>query len=143
MTLFGQSGGGTAVLAVVISPLSKGLLSQAWIMSGSPIMSTSLAQASKDNLSFLKNTGCTDAVCLLSRSPENITTSVNWNTFPSWNQNSQYDLPHKGDHDGSLPVLDGNFHQKLIPDVLFDNTCWTCQKVKSLSKLLSVSFVRV
>ncbi|XP_060063254.1 para-nitrobenzyl esterase-like [Ylistrum balloti] len=107
VTLFGQSGGATAVIALVTSPLSKNLFSKAWILSGSPIFTTSLAQASRDNLSFLNNTGCTNITCLQQLSPLEVTKAVEWDSFPNWNENDQYILPKRGDHDGSLPVIDG------------------------------------
>ncbi|XP_033741948.1 acetylcholinesterase-like [Pecten maximus] len=110
VTLFGQSGGATAVIALVTSPLSRNLFSKAWILSGSPIFTTSLAQASRDNLSFLNNTGCTNITCLQQLSALEVTKAVEWESFPNWHQNDQYILPKRGVHDGALPVIDGIYH---------------------------------
>lgn len=48
----------------MMSPLAKGLFHGAIDMSGSYVYNASLESAEKDNLEFLKKTGCKNADCL-------------------------------------------------------------------------------
>jgi para-nitrobenzyl esterase len=68
VTIFGQSGGGTAVLANLQSPLSKGLFHRAINESGTRIAVTPPATMLKLGEDFAKTAGCTDqsAACLRS-----------------------------------------------------------------------------
>ncbi|WAR24207.1 PNBA-like protein [Mya arenaria] len=63
VTLFGQSSGGTAIYALLASPLGRGLFHKAWAISGSPVMNKTATEAELDNQVFVRNTGCRDANC--------------------------------------------------------------------------------
>ena len=65
VTLFGQSSGGTSIFALLASPHLEGLFHRTISMSGSPILNKSLADASRQNLDFLQQTGCSDVECIL------------------------------------------------------------------------------
>lgn len=56
--------GGTSVWTLMMSPLAKNLFQAAVDMSGSYIYNATLEEAERDNLVFLKKTGCTDVSCL-------------------------------------------------------------------------------
>jgi para-nitrobenzyl esterase len=70
VTIFGQSGGGTAVMSNLVSPLSKGLFHRAINQSGTRIAVTPPATMSKLGEEFAASAGCTDqsAKCLRSLS---------------------------------------------------------------------------
>ena len=58
VTLLGQSSGGTSELALLSSPLAKGLFHGVIMMSASAIYNKSAGDASRDNEIFLKNCNC-------------------------------------------------------------------------------------
>lgn len=58
VTVFGQSSGGTSVLALLSSPASNGLFSAAISLSGSPNITMSLSTAEANNAAFVSNAGC-------------------------------------------------------------------------------------
>jgi para-nitrobenzyl esterase len=60
VTIFGQSGGGTAVMANLVSPLSKGLFHRAINESGTRIAVTSPATALQAGKDFAAAAGCGD-----------------------------------------------------------------------------------
>ena len=66
VTIFGQSGGGTSVMANLQSPLSKGLFHKAINESGTRVAVTTPATALKAGEDFAKTAGCEDqsAKCL-------------------------------------------------------------------------------
>jgi para-nitrobenzyl esterase len=66
VTIFGQSGGGTAVMANLVSPLSKGLFHRAINESGTRIGTTDPAMAAQAGQDFAAAAGCKDqsATCL-------------------------------------------------------------------------------
>jgi para-nitrobenzyl esterase len=68
VTIFGQSGGGTAVMSNLVSPLSKGLFHRAINQSGTRIGVTPPAMMLKLGEEFAAEAGCTDqrAKCLRS-----------------------------------------------------------------------------
>jgi para-nitrobenzyl esterase len=70
VTIFGQSGGGTAVMSNLVSPLSKELFHRAINQSGTRIAVTPPATMSKLGEEFAASAGCTDqsAKCLRSLS---------------------------------------------------------------------------
>ena len=74
VTIFGQSGGGTAVMANLVSPLSKGLFHRAINESGTRIGDTDAAMALQAGKDFATAAGCTDqsAACLRALSIEQI-----------------------------------------------------------------------
>ncbi|KAL5010044.1 hypothetical protein ScPMuIL_012349 [Solemya velum] len=107
VTVIGQSSGATDIYALLASKLAEGLFNNVWMSSGSPVLSKTTAEASKDNLFFLHNTGCTTLACLKSLSPENITRAIPWHSFPYWTMEAQYSLPKSDEAVGALPVVDG------------------------------------
>jgi para-nitrobenzyl esterase len=74
VTIFGQSGGGTAVMANLASPLSKGLFHRAINESGTRIGYTSPATALQAGQDFAAAAGCADqsAKCLRALSVEQV-----------------------------------------------------------------------
>jgi para-nitrobenzyl esterase len=74
VTIFGQSGGGTAVMALMQSPLSKGLFQKAIVESGTRIAHTAPETALKAGQDFATAAGCPDqsAQCLRSLSVEQV-----------------------------------------------------------------------
>ncbi|XP_052777949.1 para-nitrobenzyl esterase-like [Mya arenaria] len=107
VTLFGQSSGGTAIYALLASPLGRGLFHKAWAISGSPVMNKTATEAELDNQVFVRNTGCRDANCLYNLSPEHVIASVPWEEFPYWGMSDLLGIPAKDRFDGALPVVDG------------------------------------
>lgn len=107
VTVFGQSSGGTAIFALLASPLCNGLFQKAWLLSASPVLNKTAADAFKDNEVFLKNTNCTNIDCLYSLSSADVTFAVPWMEYPYWAMVDQGDLPTKGYFDGAIAVVDG------------------------------------
>lgn len=108
VTVFGQSSGGTAIHALLGSPLAAGLFHRAWASSPSAILNKTSAQASLDNAVFLNLTGCSTAECLRGLSPEQIMRGTPWTVFPYYGMDDLSNMPIKGRFDGALPVIDGN-----------------------------------
>lgn len=108
VTLYGHSAGATHVLALMTSPLSKGLFQKAWMASGSPRYDKQAKDAYNDNLVYLKNTNCSTLDCLLALTSQQATEAVPWDNFPNWDMYDQYDLPYKlTQFDGSMAIIDG------------------------------------
>nr|KAG5710474.1 hypothetical protein BaRGS_022292 [Batillaria attramentaria] len=107
VTVFGQSSGGTAIHALLASPLAVGLFHTAWAMSPSSILNKTSSQASRDNAIFLTRTGCDNADCLRSLAPFKLMEGTPWSVFPYWGMEDLFSMPVKGHFDGALPVVDG------------------------------------
>ncbi|XP_068166576.1 para-nitrobenzyl esterase-like [Antennarius striatus] len=107
VTILGHSSGGTSVWTMMTSPLGKGLFRAGVDMSGSYVYTATLQQVEKDNLWFLKKTGCRDLACLRRLSITQILQAIPWKEYPYWAQDDLFDLPTKGLLVGSLPVVDG------------------------------------
>ncbi|XP_052777654.1 fumonisin B1 esterase-like [Mya arenaria] len=107
VTIFGQSSGGTAVFALLGSPLSRGLFHKAWMSSASPIMNKTAEDANSDNQAFVRKSGCADVGCLYNLTPAEIIASLPWKEFPYWGMDDLGDFPTKGRFDGALAVVDG------------------------------------
>ncbi|KAJ1182920.1 hypothetical protein NDU88_008097 [Pleurodeles waltl] len=107
VTIYGQSSGGTSVWAMMTSPLAKGLFKGAIDMSGSYVYTATMAQAEKDNLVFLKNTGCKDLRCLRNLTPGKILKAIPWAEYPTWSGDDLTDLPTKGSLIGPVAIVDG------------------------------------
>lgn len=96
------------MLALMTSPLSKGLFQKAWMASGSPRYDKQAKDAYNDNLVYLKNTNCSTLDCLLALTSQQATEAVPWDNFPNWDMYDQYDLPYKlTQFDGSMAIIDG------------------------------------
>jgi para-nitrobenzyl esterase len=76
VTIFGQSGGATAVMANLVSPTAAGLFQKIINESGTHIVATPLAEAEKMGERFATKAGCTEdvAACLRALSPAAIVT---------------------------------------------------------------------
>ncbi|XP_071134747.1 para-nitrobenzyl esterase-like [Mytilus edulis] len=116
VTVFGQSSGGTSIIGLLASPLSKGLFHRAWMMSASPVYNKTLVEASKDNLVFLNNTGCSDINCLVNVPADDIIHAIPWNVYPYWAMSDQMDLPVRNYFDGAICIVDGY----VVPEPPFD-----------------------
>lgn len=90
--------------------MAKGMFQKAWLLSASPILNKTLSDASRDNLAFLRNTGCSDAACLRALSPQAVLGAVPWYEYPFWAMEDQGDLPVKNVFDGAVAVVDGSYH---------------------------------
>ena len=107
--MFGQSSGGTAILALLASPLARGLFQRAWLASASPILNKTATDAFRDNKVFVRNTGCLTVSCLYNLSAEEVVDSIPWNEYPYWNMSAdQNNLPTKGLFIGALAIVDGS-----------------------------------
>ncbi|KAL3857139.1 hypothetical protein ACJMK2_011834 [Sinanodonta woodiana] len=107
VTLFGQSSGGSIMFALLASPLCQGLFQKAWLLSPSPVLNKTAAEAFKDNEIFMKNTGCSDVNCLYSLTSEAVTKGVPWDVYPYWAMSDQLDLPTNGHFNGAIIIVDG------------------------------------
>lgn len=116
VTVFGQSSGGTAIFALLASPLCKGLFHRAWLLSASPILNKTATDAYRDNEAFLRNSNCTDVDCIYDLTSEEVTMAVPWYTYPNWAMADQGELPTKGHFDGAIAIVDG----VVIPEAPFD-----------------------
>lgn len=116
VTVFGQSSGGTAIFALLASPLVQGLFQKAWLLSASPILNKTASEAFQDNLVFLKSTNCSSIACLYSLTSAEVTNAVPWDTYPYWAMMDQGDLPNKGRYDGAIAIVDGY----VLPEAPFD-----------------------
>lgn len=76
LTIFGQSGGATAVMANLVSPTAAGLFQKIINQSGTHAVATPLAEAEQMGERFAAKAGCTKdvAVCLRALSPATIIT---------------------------------------------------------------------
>ncbi|XP_060069433.1 para-nitrobenzyl esterase-like [Ylistrum balloti] len=108
VTLFGQSSGGTSIVALLASEQARGLFHKAWMLSASAVFNKTSQEASIDNLVFLKNTGCTNITCLYDLPASKILSSVPWEVYPFWEMRDQSDLPTKDHFDGAIAVVDGD-----------------------------------
>ncbi|XP_076459354.1 neurotactin-like [Babylonia areolata] len=82
VTVFGQRAGGTAIHALLASPLARGLFHRAWLASPSLILNKTSAQASEEDKEVLHLTGCSDAACLRNLSSADVMQKTPWGSFP-------------------------------------------------------------
>ncbi|XP_072554661.1 para-nitrobenzyl esterase-like isoform X2 [Paramormyrops kingsleyae] len=113
VTIFGQSSGGTSVWTMMMSPLAKDLFHRAIDMSSSYNYNGSLEKAEKDNLVFLKKSGCSNLQCLYSLSTTKVLQAIPWKEYPSWAAEDCTNIPTKGLFVGPVVVVDG--HVLLAP----------------------------
>ncbi|XP_065175802.1 para-nitrobenzyl esterase-like [Sycon ciliatum] len=116
VTILGQSGGGTSVVAILSSPLANGLFHRAVVMSASTTINATMEEANKDNQVFLTGTGCSTAACLRNTSAETLMYLIPFNVYPYWNGGDAWDLPTYGVIVGKILVVDG----VLIPEPSLD-----------------------
>ncbi|KAL7878345.1 hypothetical protein AOLI_G00093190 [Acnodon oligacanthus] len=108
VTIFGQSSGGTSVWTLMMSKLAQGLFHRAIDMSGSYVYNATLASAERDNLVFLKQTGCQDAACLRKLSVTEVLQAIPWEEYPYWAAEDLTDIPVKDRLCGPVAVVDGH-----------------------------------
>ena len=116
VTIIGQSGGGTCVMALMSSPLAKGLFHSAVLMSGSTTINATIDEADKDNQVFLTTTGCKTAACLRNTSADQLLNMIPFDVYPYWGGGDAWDLPTYGVIVGKILVVDG----VLIPEPSLD-----------------------
>ena len=68
ITLYGQSAGGTATMALMAAPSARGLFHRAFMQSGSARYNTTLAEAERDSAYFLASAGPSAHSCFTPRS---------------------------------------------------------------------------
>lgn len=107
VTAFGHSSGGTALLALLASPLSKSLFHKVWMSSASPILNKTAPEAFKDNEIFINNTGCMNVSCLYNLEASEVISSVPWDVYPYWEMTEMIGLPENGKFYGAVAIVDG------------------------------------
>lgn len=109
VTLYGQSAGGTATMALMAAPSARGLFSKAIMQSGSARYNTTLAQAERDNAYFLTSAGCAGkrAACLRAASTSTLINAIRWSTYPNWNGAGVSGFPNATFSWGNLAIIDG------------------------------------
>jgi para-nitrobenzyl esterase len=117
VTIFGQSSGGTSVLALVASPLAKGLFDRAIAMSSSVIIDMPLEQAEKANVGdFVNNTRCQGfsgnmlLECLYGLDMQEVLSGLTG----YWNGPYDMGIPARDEQRKQLAIVDGY----LLPDSL-------------------------
>ena len=73
-------------------------------------MNKTAADASKDNLVFLRNTECLSLNCLINLPAEDILAAIPWDVYPYWDMKEQRNLPTYNYFDGAIAVIDGKYH---------------------------------
>ena len=110
VTIYGQSTGGTNVMALYVSPLANGLFRAALSLSSSPVLRGELSTAEQQNADFVTNANCSRATyndtvaCMLALTP-----GAAWAAAPARWQNS-YDLgmPNRSWPDAMVISVDGD-----------------------------------
>ena len=109
VTVYGQSSGGTSIVALLASPLSRGLFQRAVMMSASTTMNNTLEDANTANQVFLKESGCKTAACLRGLSALKVLSLSPMNVYPYWAGGDSMELPTRGVTVGPLAIVDGVF----------------------------------
>ena len=149
VTVFGQSSGGTAIFALLASPLCQGLFHKAWMISGSPLMKKTAAEAYKDNEIFMRNAHCTTLSCLYALTAAEVTSAVPWDTYPFWSMADQNDPPIKNVFDGALAIVDGMLmliyflHSSYNAFVVDSRYLNSLTSKKQTTKFLSTNFQKM
>lgn len=105
VTIYGQSTGGTNVMALFVSPLARGLFQSAFSLSSSPVLRGSLASASLVNSDFVTNANCFPPIlsCLLALSP-----SAALRAMPHrWLNSFDGGFPNHSYPDAAVIIIDG------------------------------------
>ena len=115
MTVFGQSSGGTAVLALLASPASRGLFSRAMSLSGSPNVTMDRATQRAQHAHIVAALGCGGGggtvnathtrACLLAKTPAELLKAIPLGkshaagtlSNPSWLMANIFDVPRFAD----------------------------------------------
>eukprot|EP00117_Sycon_ciliatum_P043725 scpid55042/ scgid31624/ Para-nitrobenzyl esterase; Intracellular esterase B; PNB carboxy-esterase len=107
VTVYGQSSGGTSIVALLSSPLARGLFHGAVMMSASTTINATLAEANRTNQVFLSGSGCFTAKCLRALSTEKILSLLPLYKYPDWAGGDTAFLPTYNVTVGPLAVVDG------------------------------------
>eukprot|EP00937_MAST-01D_sp_MAST-1D-sp2_P003111 g3111.t1 len=110
VTLYGQSAGGTATMALLAAPSARGLFHRAIMQSGSARYNTTLAQAERDNAYVLASAGCAGrgAACLRAAPAAAVMQAIRWDTFPGWDGQGVSGFPIFNFSWGNLAIIDGD-----------------------------------
>lgn len=113
ISLLGCGSSATAIFGLVVSPMSKGLFNQAWMIGGSAdFVNRTLQQVQNENKSFLRKLECRDRHCLLHKEAHDILQAAASGNF-NITKNNYTDLPLSTEIQYPMFVIDGN----LIPDL--------------------------
>ncbi|XP_031548778.1 neurotactin-like [Actinia tenebrosa] len=112
VTILGQGSGGTSVLALLASPMAKGLFQQAIALSPSADITKTSSEAAKDNEILLTNAKCAGNAsmklqCLHTLSPQQILKASPWNAYHYKQKDSSRDFPTKAIFPHAIAVIDG------------------------------------
>ena len=109
VTLYGQSAGGTATMALLAAPSASGLFHRAIMQSGSARYNTTLVEAHIDNAYFLDSAGCGGGgvECLRAASTATLMNAIRWNTYPGWGGAGVSGFPILNFSWGNLAIVDG------------------------------------
>ena len=120
VTLYGQSAGGTAVMALMAAPSAAGLFHRALMQSGSARYNTSLAQAEADNAYFMGAAGCAGrgVACLRAAPTATIIDAIRWTEYPGWGGGGVSGFPIANFSWGNLAIVDGHVIPAAPVDVL-------------------------
>ena len=108
VTVYGQSTGGTNVIALYVSPLAVGLFQSAICLSSSPVLKGNLTEASAVNAEFISNANCSAALsvtdCLLGLSAAEAFAAI-----PSrWLGSYDLGLQNRSWPDAAVIIVDGD-----------------------------------
>ena len=116
VTIWGQSTGGTNVVALYVSPLAKGLFHAVIALSASPVLRVTLYEAERDNREYIENAGCqgrhanATLACLLSLSANDAADAI-----PSrWLNSYDSGFPNRHWPDAGVVIVDG----RVVPQEL-------------------------
>ena len=109
VTIYGQSTGGTNVMALYVSPLAVGLFHSALSLSSSPVLKGTLAEAEAQNFEFIANSNCSlpsssaTSACLLALTPSQV-----WSAVPSrWLGSYDLGIQNRSWPDAVVIAVDG------------------------------------
>ena len=110
VTIYGQSTGGTNVMALYVSPLANGLFRAALSLSSSPVLRGELSTAEQQNADFVTNANCSRATyndtvaCMLALSPAQV-----WAAVPSrWLGSYDLGIQNRSWPDAMVISVDGD-----------------------------------
>ena len=114
VTLYGQSAGGTATMALMAAPAARGLFHRALMQSGSARFNTTLREAERDNAYFIERAGCggraspaAGVACLRAASTATLMNATRWDVYPGWGGGGVSGFPVLNFSWGNLAIVDG------------------------------------
>lgn len=113
VTLYGQSAGGTATMALMAAPAARGLFHRALMQSGSARFNTTMREAELDNTYFIKSAGCggrasaaAGVACLRAASTATLIEAIRWDAYPGWGGGGVSGFPVLNFSWGNLAIVD-------------------------------------